>query len=87
MTHARAGAPDHVYDAKVSDRIDGKRPRWPRPARSRTSSATSWPTSARTYSAGRDLSGRSSSVAHAMPGTGATSPDGQHQLPPAGLLR
>jgi transposase len=25
MTHARAGAPDHAYYAKVKDRIDGKR--------------------------------------------------------------
>jgi transposase len=25
MTHARAGAPDHAYYAKVADRIDGKR--------------------------------------------------------------
>jgi len=86
MTHARAGAPTTPTTRRSPTASTASVPRWPRPARSCASSATSWPTSARTHSAGRDLSGRSPSVAHAMPGRAPRHQMGsinRGQLPPA----
>ena len=54
-THALGRAPDHGYYAKVKDRIDGKRARCRRPARSSGTPATSSPISVRTPSSRCDL--------------------------------